>query len=128
MKLHLSDLVTGIVAALALKGLAALPPRFDRALAQVLLNDLPHEAKLRGLTPRFRVVPHPIHGDSRVVQTAVCDAIQRGLLSRSLYLRITKQEALSYFKGLPGDVSMYEALGAKILTTATTLGTQSGVS
>jgi hypothetical protein len=122
--LYLSDLLTGLIAGLALRRISALSIRnnqFDRALARLVDDDLQKEASKRGFQVKFRIRPHEIHGDSTVVQRALYEAAQRDLISldnpefQDIRLKITAPEAASYFEGLPGSPEMYEALSSKLL-------------
>jgi hypothetical protein len=122
--MYLSDLLTGLLAGLALRKIGALSIRsnqFDRALARLVDQDLQHEAEQHGFVLRFRVRPHEIHGDSTVVQRALYEAAQRDLISldnpefQDIRLKIAPNQARSYFEGLPGSPEMYEALSSKLL-------------
>jgi hypothetical protein len=122
--IYLSDLLTGLVAALVLKDVSALSIRnnsFDQALARLVDDDLAREARERGLVVKFRVRPHQMHGDSTAVQRALYEAAQRDLISldnpefQDIRLKIKPSEARSYFVGLPGAPEMYEALSSKLL-------------
>jgi hypothetical protein len=121
--LYLSDLMTGIIAALALREVRALSIRnnvFDTALARVVA-ELDRDASTLGVTLKFRVRRHDMHGDSMAVQQALYEAAQRDLISldnpefQDIRLKITPNEARSYFDGLPGTREMYEELGGKLL-------------
>jgi hypothetical protein len=122
--LYLSDLLTGLIAGLALNKITALSIRnnqFDQALARLVDEDLKQEAERRGFVVKFRVRPHQIHGDSTAVQRALYEAAQRDLISldnpefQDIRLKIAPSEAPSYFNGLPGDPGMYAALSSKLL-------------
>lgn len=122
--LYLSDLLTGLLAGLALQKISALSIRnnlFDRALARLVDHDLSSEATKQGFVVKFRVKPHDLHGDSSAVQRALYEAAQRDLISldnpefQDIRLKITPSEARSYFAGLPGTPEMYEMLSAKLL-------------
>jgi hypothetical protein len=122
--LYLSDLLTGLLAGLALQKVSALSIRrnqFDQALARLVEKDLGEEANKQGLSVKFRVRPHEIHGDSSAVQRALYEAAQRDLISldnpeyQDIRLKIRPSEARSYFEGLPGTPEMYETLSSKLL-------------
>lgn len=122
--LYLSDLLTGLLAALALQkvsGLSIRRNRFDKALAKLVDTDLTDAANKHGLAVKFRVRPHEIHGDSAVVQRALYEAAQRDLIAfenpefQDIQLKIGASDAGSYFRGLPGTQDMYAALGSKLL-------------
>lgn len=122
--LYLSDLLTGLLAGLALQKISALSIRrnqFDQALARLVEQDLGGEATRHGLALKFRVRPHEIHGDSSAVQRALYEAAQRDLISldnpefQDIRLKIGPDEARSYFDGLPGGPDMYESLSSKLL-------------
>ena len=122
--LYLSDLLTGLIAGLALHKITALSIRnnqFDQALARLVDDDLQREAKERGFVVKFRVRPHEIHGDSTAVQRALYEAAQRDLISldnpefQDIRLKIDPKEAHSYLEDLPGTADMYEDLSTKLL-------------
>jgi hypothetical protein len=122
--LYLSDLLTGLIAALALQKVSALSIRnnqLDRALARLVDEDLRVEAEKQGFVVKFRVRPHEIHGDSTAVQRALYEAAQRDLISldnpeyQDIRLKIGPAQARSYFEGLPGSPEMYEGLSTKLL-------------
>src|SRR6185436_11858358 len=121
--LYLSDLVTGLFAALALREVPVLSlrdTRLDRAFAK-LIDDINEQAKKLGLTVRFRLRTHPVHGDSPQVQHALWEAAQRDLVSldnpeyQDVRVKITKTEAPSYLRQLPGSPQMYETLADKLM-------------
>ncbi len=122
--LYLSDLLTGLIAGLALNKITALSIQrnvFDHALARLVEDDLQPQAVQQGFVLKFRVRPHEIHGDSTVVQRALYEAAQRDLISwdnpefQDIRLKISAHDAPSYFEGLPGSVEMYKALSSKLL-------------
>jgi hypothetical protein len=122
--LYLSDLLTGLIAGLALQKVSALSIRnnqLDRALARLVEKGVRAEATKRGLVVKFRVRPHEIHGDSAAVQRALYEAAQRDLIGpdnpefQDIRLKIGPAQARSYFEGLPGTPDMYEALSNKLL-------------
>ena len=122
--LYLSDLITGLIAGLALNKITALSIRnnqFDQALARLVDEDLKREAGERGFVLKFRVRPHEIHGDSTAVQRALYEAAQRDLISldnpefQDIRLKIAPNQARAYFEGLPGSADMYEQLSTKLL-------------
>jgi hypothetical protein len=122
--LYLSDLLTGLLAGLALRKITALSIRsnqFDQALARLVDQDVRPEAERLGFVVKFRVRPHEIHGDSTAVQRALYEAAQRDLISldnpefQDIRLKIGPAEAPSYFEGLPGSQEMYEAFSSKLM-------------
>jgi len=122
--LYLSDLLTGLLAGLALNNITALSIRdnlFDRALARLVDEDVRPQADRLGLALKFRVRPHEIHGDSTAIQRALYEAAQRDLISldnpeyQDIRLKISPSEAQAYFEGLPGSPEFYKHLSSKLL-------------
>jgi len=121
--LYLSDLMTGLFAALAMRELAVLSlrnSRLDRALER-LADDVLAEATTEHLSVRFRLRTHPVHRDSTEIQHALWEAAQRELVSldnpefQNVRLKITSAEAPRYLANLPGSERMYRALADKLL-------------
>ena len=121
--LYLSDLLTGLLAALAMKDVPALSmrdTRLDRALVR-LSDDLKIEAVREGLSLRFRLRTHPVHGDSTQIQHALWEAAQRELVSldnpefQNVRLKITSEDAPRYLSKLPGSATMYQRLADKLI-------------
>jgi hypothetical protein len=122
--LYLSDLLTGLFAALAMRELQVLSlrdSRFDRALAR-LADDVAAEATKEHLSLRFRLRTHPVHRDSTQIQHALWEAAQRELVSldnpefQDVRLKITPADAPRYFAKLPGSEMMYRKLADKLMT------------
>lgn len=121
--LYLSDVLTGILAALALKRVTTLSRRrnqLDRAFER-LFKDVLTEAQAASLNVRFRIMTHPVHGDSPDLRQALYEAAQRDLLSfdnpefQDIRLKISAQDATEYFTTLPGPVEMYRKLAGLLL-------------
>ena len=121
--LYLSDLLTGLFAALAMREAAVLSlrnSRFDRALER-LADDVVTEANKEHLALMFRLRTHPVHRDSTQIQHALWEAAQRELVSldnpefQDVRLKITSAEAPRYFANLPGSERMYRTLADKLL-------------
>lgn len=74
--LYLPDFLTGIIAALAAKKVAALSlrrSRLDRAFAR-LTEDVVREAQSRGISVKFRIRLHDVHQDSTQLHQALYEA------------------------------------------------------
>jgi hypothetical protein len=121
--LYLSDFMTGLLAALALKSIPSLSlreSRFDLAVEQVT-KDLTDEARTLNLNVRFRIKTDPSHGDSSALQQALYEAARRDLISldnpefQDLRLKIKASDAPRYLEGLPGPKEMYERLADKLI-------------
>lgn len=105
----------GLFSALALRGVHVISvrdDRFDRAVRDVF-ESLMSRADAADLNVRFRINPHPIHGDAGLVRDSIAAAAQRGLVSLDnpeyldLRLRINKPLALRYLSDIPGDETLY---------------------
>lgn len=121
--LYLSDFMTGLIAALAMKEIQSLSLRkthLDRAF-ELTYQDLQDEAKKRDLKLRFRIRTHPLHRDSQVVLQALYDAAKRDLVSldnpefQDVRLKISPEVAPAYFVSIPGDEGMYLRLADSFL-------------
>lgn len=116
--LTLADLLTGLLAALAQRRVIGLPLRhFDQVVAD-LTSDVEREVSDKNLKVCFRVIPHPIHGDSEAVHEALYTAAQSRLIRLSgteITIQIAPDEALAYLTHLPGTPEMYDRLAAKLL-------------
>lgn len=117
------DFFTGLFAALALKGRVTISIRgnsVDSALATVF-QDLEARADQERLDIRFRIRPHPLHGDSATVRDSITHAAQRGLISldnpdfQDIRLKLAGPEAESLFEHLPGSKKLYADLADKLL-------------
>jgi len=121
--LYLSDLMTGLIAMLALRGVPSLSLRrglLDRAL-ESLRDTLAEEATNHNLALKFRIRTHPVHGDSVAVQDALYEAAKRDLISldnpefQVMRLKVSAHEAPRYLEMLPGHPAMYERLADKLV-------------
>ena len=121
--LYLTDLLTGLFAALALKHrpvLSLRQNRFDRAMAH-LVRDIEQEAAKLNLKVRFRILAHPIYQDSEAVHQALYEAAQSDLISldnpefQDIRLKISSADAPRYLSHLPGTPEMYERLATRLL-------------
>jgi hypothetical protein len=121
--LYMPDFMTGMLAALAVKSVPVLSlrsNRLDQAFAR-LNEDIKREALASGLDPKFRILLHPVHQDSSQLQQAIYEAAQRDLVSldnpefQRVRLKISPDEALAYFAGLPGPKEMYFRLAERLL-------------
>ena len=120
---HLSHIMTGLIAALAMDGIQVLSARRNRidfAMAH-LYKDIKKEAADLKLLPMFHITTHPIHGDSPAVREGLYKAAQRNLLSfdnpafQDVRIKISAEEAPIYLERLPGDRAMYERLAKQFL-------------
>ncbi len=117
--IYMSDLVTGVVASLGLKGREAISSD-ERRLSFAFEKTFEHlrqNAERYGVNPRFRVIRHYIHGTSEVVSEGILDAMQRGMLRTSVpsdgLMRLTiavKEDPFLWIRHLPGDTQMYDEL------------------
>src|SRR4051794_28362718 len=83
-KVTADDFFAGLFAALIEKGQKTLSirvDRFDPAIASVFGSLQEQAGKHGDLTIRFRVRPHPVHGDSMTVRNALAAAAQRDIIS-----------------------------------------------
>ena len=121
--LYISDFITGVLAALALKNLAPVSlrgNRLDQAFGR-LYEDLKREANEEGFSLRFRIVPHQLHGNSETLHQALYDAAKRDLISldnpefQDLRLKIQPDEAMYYFNTITGKPEMYKKLADMFL-------------
>jgi len=121
--LYLSDLMTGLLVAMAMRRKSVFSlrdSRIDRAMSR-LFADVQEESERAGLRVRFRIQPHPIHGDSPAVHQALRDARKRDLASldnpefQDVRGKLHREDAAAYFEGLPGSPEMYQRLADKFL-------------
>jgi len=121
--LYLADFITGVFAALAMKGVSSLSLRGNRLdLAfERLSEEIKTEAARENLEPRFRLRVHPIHHDSSALQQALYEAAQRDLVSldnpefQRIRFKFSSREAPAYLEELPGSPQMYQILAGLLL-------------
>lgn len=108
-KVTLNDFLSGLLAALAIKGqevLSLRQGRADRALAMVF-EEFHKSAIDENLDVQFRIRLHPFHRDSISMRKAIFKAAQRDLISfdnpefQDIRLKLTKDEANKVLSGLP---------------------------
>lgn len=120
VNLTLDDLMTGLFATLAQKGITSISTE-DNRIDQALGATFPSVQRLgeqENLKICFRIIPHSIHGDSGAVQNALFRAQQRGVLSYSSIcwnIEISKDNASLYLEHVSGSQSFYEALAREFL-------------
>jgi hypothetical protein len=76
--LRLADLMTGVVATLALRGCTYMhvgSKSFDDAMAEAA-----RRLTEAGYDLRFRIIPDPLHGGSETMRTELLYMLQRGLV------------------------------------------------
>jgi len=122
-RLHLTDIVDGLVAVFALKGIrsiSAADDRIDQSMQQIFPS-IERLAEERGLEVLFRIHLHPLHGDSSAVQDALFSTTQMGFITwdspgeRDMRIKITPESAEALLKQLPGGRRMYEVLAEAFL-------------
>jgi hypothetical protein len=110
-----SDLLTGIVANLAARGVRSFSIHgvtFDRAFHAAYL-ELKRAAEEQGSEVAFRVRLHPIHGDSETAQEALYGALSGRILTTDsppsglARIAISAEEAPIYGGRLPGGLAFY---------------------
>lgn len=130
-KLRIDDLMTGLIAALAIKGITSLSlrnNRLDKALAAIL-PAIEQQAKKFDLPVSLNIYLDSIHKDSPVVQDALYGAAQRNLISldnpsfTSMRLKIGSDEAWQYLNSLPGSPELYLTLCSDVLSKYNDLAT-----
>lgn len=124
--LTLDDFFTGLLAALAGKGIALMPIKgepFYRAIeaSYRALEDLSDEYQV---DPRFAVFIDPIHRDSAVVMEAVGSAVLRDLAVvdgpefQELRIKLRRDQAENLLGQLPGGVPLFAAISEVFLRAA----------
>jgi hypothetical protein len=122
-RLHLTDIVDGLVAVFALKGIrsiSAADDRIDQSMQQIFPS-IERLAEERGLEVLFRIHLHPFHGDSPAVQNALFSTTQMGFITwdspgkRDMRIKITSESAEALLNQLPGGKQMYEVLAEEFL-------------
>jgi hypothetical protein len=108
----------GLFSALATRGRPALSirsDRFDQILWRVF-TELRKRSEAEGIDLRFRIRPHPIHGDSPTVRAALSAAAQADLISlenpeyQDIRFKIGREDAEYYFEMLPVPRDVFEHL------------------
>ena len=123
-RLQLTDVLDGLVAVFALRGIRSISAANDRVdqSMQLLVPSIEQLAKDHNLVLCFRIRLHPIHGDSQAVQDALFSTTQMGFITwdspgnRDMRIKISQESAEALLSQLPGDRHMYEALAEEFLT------------
>ena len=122
-RINADDFFTGLFAALRLKGCETFSLRndqFDSALFSVF-QKLYKIANERSLDVRFRIRPHPIHGDSATVRDCITNAAQRDLISldnpeyQDIRIKIGEEDATQMLSLIPGGKELFDILSQEIL-------------
>ncbi len=119
--LYISDLFTGLFAALAFREIPVLSFRTTHLAhtLEKLWENLVTEAEREHLLLRFRLRMHPVHRDSTEIQNALWEARQRGLVSVSsadVRINISRIDAPRYLAQVPGSKDMYHTLAERFVT------------
>lgn len=113
--------MSGILATLFLQGMRTLSSDVVplHAAFHGAFQDLQQEAERHNVDVRFRVRPHPLHGDSGTVREALDRALQNGLTITDapffleIHLMMSEDTARELLAGLPGSTQMYSELAKK---------------
>jgi hypothetical protein len=134
--LTVDDFLTGLLAALANRGVRVISIRGDefyRAIEQAF-HALESTANERAIEPRFAVFLDPVHGDSPVIREAISSVVLRDLASldnpeyQDLRLKLTRGQAELLLKTLPGGAALYELIAdAFIASYPYTAGAPTGM-
>ena len=112
------DLMTGLIATCAMRGLSTLSLRGDRFFEAIEASyrELERLAPDAGLDVRFTVLLDRVYRDSPVVREAVSTAVQRNLISldnpeyQEMRIKFSRDEAARLLKDLPGDARVYDRI------------------
>ncbi len=109
----------GLFAALRVRGwpdtMSVRGDRLDQALGEVFRH-LMVIAQARDLDVRFRVRPHPLHGDSPTVRNMIASAADGGIISldnpeyQDVRLALSVDEANLFLARLPGGSELFAGL------------------
>jgi hypothetical protein len=121
--LYLSDFMTGILAALAERGVTVLLNRSNRldATFEQLFREVEQQASNFDLDLRFFIQTHPQYGDSEDVQQELTSAARRDLISldnpefQVVRFKIKARDANAFLRDLPGSPELYERLAGRFL-------------
>ncbi len=120
-RLYASDLVTGLIVALAEGGVETIDltgHRVDQALGR-LMPTIEHHAASHGLQVRFRIRPHHIYGDSPTVGDALNRAASEGIVtfgcprSSEMRIQVMAADTDQHFQKLPGPKGFYTDLAGR---------------
>lgn len=124
-RLTADDFFTGLFAALALRGRSALTlrsTRFDEAVAAIYDN-LREHAKEVGVDVRFRILLHPLYGDSTTIRDSITRAAQRDIISldnpefQDIRLKLNKESAELFLAKLPVNPQLYIDMADRFLNS-----------
>lgn len=126
-RLVADDFFAGLFAALALRGQTALSIRADRfdGSFKSVFDELNRRAQGEDIDIRFRIKPHPLHGDSSTVRDGIAAAAQRGLISfdspecQDIRLRLGSDDADELLKHIPGKQKLFNHLADTFLASYT---------
>jgi hypothetical protein len=121
--LYLSDFMTGMLAALAQRGVTVLLNRSDRLdyAFEQLFEEIERQADASNLDLRFFIQTHPQYGDSDDVQQELTAAAGRDLISldnpeyQVVRFKIRPKDAATYLRDLPGSPELYDSLAGRFL-------------
>jgi len=121
--ISVDDFMTGLLAALAGRGLKAVSIRdiFYKSIEKAF-QQFESEATAGGFEVDFVVKAHPVHGDSPTVRMAITHAVQRDLVSLDnpvyldMRLKIGRSFADDYLQSLPGSPDWYIDAASTFLT------------
>jgi hypothetical protein len=124
-RLTADDFFTGLFAALALKGRKTFTlrsTRFDEAVENAY-RWLQESAAALGVEVKFRILLHPLYGDSKTVRESVTRAAQRDIVSfdnpeyQKIRLKVNRDNADLYLDGLPANRDIYLSLAEHFLAS-----------
>ncbi len=95
-----TDFFSGIFAVFSSRGYKTLlfDKFFEEAMARVFQEFMEY-AKQKGIELRFRILLHPLHGDSKTIHSGISHAAQMGIISLDspgngiIRVKLTKDEA-----------------------------------
>lgn len=112
------EFLSGLIAEWTCEGRRAIPIRDEQFDGAVLAayESLVGQAPGLEIETRFRIVPHPLHGDSEVLREAVHGAARRGLVSldnpdfQVMRSKLTLEEADYILSRVAGGASLFADL------------------
>lgn len=122
-RLNADDFITGLFAGLALAGQTTLSirgDRFDRIMHGVF-DELVERSSDADVDVRFRIRPHPVHGDSMTLRDAISAAAQRDLISldnpeyQDIRFKFGPSDAAQILDRLPGGSELFNPLANSFL-------------
>lgn len=124
-RLTADDFFTGLFAALALRGRKTFTlrsTRFDEAVDNAY-QELRRRAETLGVEVGFRILLHPLYGDSKTVRESVTRAAQRDIVSfdnpeyQKIRLKLNSGNADLFLAGLPASRELYVDLADRFLAS-----------